>query len=337
MADWEITIAEEGQYDPVQIVANHIPQTPITIQKVDSTTGKAIPLACSFQLYDEDGNLVSYTDHMADKVIDTWTTLSTGKVTLPMKLDEGTYTLVEVASPEGYVLGTDSIEFTVDEYRTWDDPIVVTYRDAPIRGAIDIAKADADTGAAVAGAEYCVKAAEDIVTGDGTTRFQKGQTIAHVTTDADGHALIEGLYLGTYTVYETKSPEGLALDTSEHTVTIASEGQTVPVVTHAFGVADKPTKVRVLKVDATDETNVIEGATFHIWQTDVEDGYDETFVTDADGLIVAGHLPHGEYLIEETEAPDGYYIADDAAPVAFEVDDQGFIGLAAAGSRSPTR
>jgi len=54
-------------------------------------------------------------------------------VTLPMKLDEGTYFVHEVEAPEGYVLGTDDVEFTVDEWRTWDEPIVVEYADAPIR------------------------------------------------------------------------------------------------------------------------------------------------------------------------------------------------------------
>ena len=133
--DWVITVSAEGQYKPVQIVANHIPQTPIVIQKVDSTTGKAIPLSCSFQLFNADGELVTYNDRYADEVVDTWTTLSSGKCTLPMKLDEGTYRLHEVESPKGYVLGGEDIEFTVDEYRTWDDPITVTYADAPIRAA----------------------------------------------------------------------------------------------------------------------------------------------------------------------------------------------------------
>lgn len=98
--DWKITVSAEGQYDPIQVVANHIPQTPLTIQKVDSTTGKSIPLACSFQIFDDDDKLVTYTDHMNEVVVDTWATIgSTGHVTLPMKLDEGTYTIHEVQAP----------------------------------------------------------------------------------------------------------------------------------------------------------------------------------------------------------------------------------------------
>ncbi|MCF0253952.1 MAG: hypothetical protein HUK26_06440 [Duodenibacillus sp.] len=50
-------------------------------------------------------------------------------------------------------------------------------------------------------------------------------------------------------------------------------------------------------------------------------------ITDAEGIIAIDHLPHGTFLIEEVQAPAGYVIDEDAQPVAFRVDDQGFIGL----------
>lgn len=336
--DWMITIASEEQYDLVQIVANHIQQTPLTIQKVDSTTGKAIPLACSFQLLDVNGNLVTYTDHYADKVVDTWTTLATGKCTLPMKLDEGTYYLHEVQAPEGYVLGDEDIEFTVDEYRTWDNPITLTYTDTPIRAEIQLLKTDSVTETPVEGAEYCIKAEGNVVTGDGTVRFEDGQIVGYVTTDAEGKASIDGLFLGNYVAYETKSPEGWTLDTVEHHLSIASQGQLVPIVVEALNTADMPTSLKLLKVDSTDVSKVLEGAAFHIWQVaegfepdDLDPGFSVAFevdvITDADGVADVSYLPHGTYMIEETQAPHGYFIADGQEPVSFKVDDQGFIGL----------
>ncbi|WP_418241229.1 SpaA isopeptide-forming pilin-related protein [Ellagibacter isourolithinifaciens] len=343
--DWEITVSADGQYDPLQIVANHIPQTPLCIQKVDSTTGNHIPLACSFQILDANDNLVTYTDHMNEKTVDTWTTVSDGHVTLPMKLDEGTYFVHEVEAPEGYVLGTDDVEFTVDEWRTWDEPIVVEYADAPIHAEIELIKVDADGDEMpVAGAEYCVKAAEDIVTGDGTVRIAEGEIVGYVTTDKDGKAQIGDLYLGRYVVYETKSPEGWALDTAEHLIDIESQGQTVPVVVENLTLADEATTVRLLKVSADNPDAVLEGAVFHIWQTDAPEpepvpvlaatfdaggsaGLDDEFTTDADGIIAIDHLPHGSFMIEEVQAPAGYVVDEDSQPIAFKVDDQGFIGL----------
>lgn len=59
--DWKTTIREEGQYDPPQLVNDHIPQTPLKVVKVDAETGKQVPLPVSFQLEDASGNLVTYT------------------------------------------------------------------------------------------------------------------------------------------------------------------------------------------------------------------------------------------------------------------------------------
>lgn len=336
--DWKVTISAEGQYDPVQIVANHIPQTPLTIQKVDSTTGKSIPLACSFQIFDGNGKLVTYTDHMNETVIDTWTTIGkTGHVTLPMKLDEGTYTIHEVAAPEGYVLGDKDITFTVDEYRTWDNPITVTYADAPIRAEIQLLKTDGTNETPVAGAEYCIKAEGDVVTGDGTVRFTDGQVVGYATTDADGKAAIEDLYLGNYVAYETKSPEGWALDTQEHHISIVTQGQLVPVVVEQLDAVDMPTTLKLLKVDSADAAKALGGATFRISQTapaitdKVDSGFNANWecelTTGADGMAALPYMPHGTFQIEEIKAPSGYFMPTDAQPVTFKVDDQGFIGL----------
>lgn len=342
--DWAITVSAEGQYEPVQIVANHIPQTPLVIEKVDSTTGKAIPLPCSFQLFDAAGELVTYNDRYAGEVADTWTTLSSGKCTLPMKLDEGTYRLHEVESPQGYVLGGQDIEFTVDEYRTWDDPITVTYADAPIRAEIQILKTDGSSELPVEGAEYCIKAEGNVVTGDGTMRFKDGQIVGYVTTDKEGEASIEDLYLGNYVIYETKSPEGWALDASEHHVSIESQGQLVPIVVESLDAIDAPTTIELLKVDGTDVDKKLAGATFRIWQVsgdavadDIDLGFSVLYETDVttgnNGTADVSYLPHGSYLIEETKAPKGYFMPEDSKSVAFKVNDQGFIGLAAEGSQ----
>lgn len=342
--DWKITISAEGQYSPVQVVANHIPQTPLTIQKVDSTTGKPIPLACSFQIFDADGKLVTYTDHMNEIVIDTWTTVgATGHVTLPMKLDEGTYAIHEVAAPEGYVLGDEDITFTVDEYRTWDDPITITYADAPIRAEIQLLKTDGTTKVPVEGAEYCIKAEGDVVTGDGTVRFEDGQIVGYVTTDADGKASIEDLFLGNYVVYETKSPEGWALDTEEHRISIVTQGQLVPVVVESLDAVDMSTTLQLLKVDSTDTSKALAGAAFRITQTapgvtdEVDPGFNVNWecelTTGVDGTASLPYMPHGTFEIQEIEAPAGYFMPADAAPVSFKVDDQGFIGLDVEGAQ----
>lgn len=88
--DFKITISDEGQYDPPVLVSNKIPQTPLKVVKADAETGKRIPLAASFELYDAYGGLVTYTLHYPDEeVVSTWTTNERGELTLPMALGRG--------------------------------------------------------------------------------------------------------------------------------------------------------------------------------------------------------------------------------------------------------
>lgn len=337
--DWKVTISAQDQYDAPVLVNNRIPQTPLKVVKVDAETGVQIPLTCSFKLMDAENNLVTYTSHYPDEqVMDTWVTNASGEVTLPMLLEQGTYTLVEVQAPEGYVLNTEGMQVVVgSDYRGWDDAIVVTFTDAPIHAKIQIMKVDGETELPVEGAEYCVKAEGDVVTGDGTVRFKDGQVVGYVTTDEKGEAVIEGLYLGNYVVFETKSPEGWALDTSEHHLCIESQGQLVPVVVSSLALADAPTTLEILKVDSLDETKVLSGATFNITQTssavldELDPGFNVAWevevTTGENGIAQLPYLPHGTFEITEVKAPDHYYMTEDAEPISFKVDEQGFIGL----------
>lgn len=268
--DWLVTISQEGQFDPVQIVEDNRPQTPIKIVKLDAGTKKVIPDAATFRIFDADGNLVTYTAHYPEEtVLDEWTTLD-GSLTLPMKLAGGDYTLVEVASPAGYVLSPKPIAFTVEGYRDWGNPIVIEVENEPIRASLEIVKSDETTGAAVAGAEYTVKAVGDVATGDGTVRFHAGEIVASgLVTDEGGRAFVDGLFPGLYKVYETKSPEGMALDTAEHEVEIASQGQDVAVVEVRVNLADAPTSAKIRKVDSV-TGEPIAGARFRIWEDAAE-------------------------------------------------------------------
>lgn len=268
--DWLISISEEGQFDPVQIVEDNQPQTPIKIVKKDAGTGKVIPEAATFRIFDSAGNLVTYTSHYPeDTVLQEWTTRD-GALTLPMKLPGGDYTLVEVASPRGYVLSSDPIPFMVDEYRDWDNPIVIEVLNEPIRANLEIVKSDESSGEPVAGAEYSIKAVGDVVTGDGTVRFRSGEIVASgLVTDVEGRSVVHDLFPGLYSVYETKSPEGMALDTMEHEVEIVPQGQDVAVVEVRMGLSDSPTTMKVSKIDSV-TGEPIQGAEFRLWEDAAE-------------------------------------------------------------------
>ena len=120
--------------------------------------------------------------------------------------------------------------FTVgSEYNGWDDPLVVEFPNTAQKATVTVAKADGWTGEPVEGSVYIVKAAEAIVTPDGTVRATEGEIVATLTTGEDGRATSPELYLGTYTVYEAKATDGYALDVAEKTVCLDYAGQEVAV------------------------------------------------------------------------------------------------------------
>lgn len=328
--DWKTTISEEGQYDPPQLVNDHIPQTPLKVMKVDAETGKHVPLPVSFKLLDASGETVTYTSHYpVEEAIDTWTANEQGELTLPMLLEEGDYTLFEVEAPYGYVKELEGKAFNVGaDYNGWDDPLVIEFSDMPQKATITIAKTDAWTGEPVDESVYIVKATETIQTPDGTVHAHEGDIVATLTSGEGGRATTPELYLGTYTVYEAKAKDGYALDVAEKTVVLDYAGQDVAVYDHEEAVTNSPTNPEILKVDALDHETVVPDAVFHVWN----DGgtFDEEMATDAVGKISLAYAKHGSYHIQEVSAPEGYAITDldeEGNPTVtdFTVNDQGMI------------
>ena len=69
---------------------------------------------------------------------------------------------------------------------------------------------------------YEIRAAEDVVTPDGTLRYSKGELVDTVTTDETGFAKSKELYLGKYEVKEVKAGYGMVLSSEVHTVELKS-------------------------------------------------------------------------------------------------------------------
>ena len=251
--DWTAVISADGQYAPAIAVTNKPAQTWLKIEKRDAETGKAIPLAAAFKIFDSEGRAVTYSGfELGGETKDTWETGPDGSVGLPMKLAGGSYTLVEQSAPEGYVLDADPIPFTVDAYGSVDSPLIVTAADVPQKGVIEVSKTDAADGAAVPGAVYEVRAAADVATPEGTVRAKAGDVVDTLVTGEDGKASSKQLYLGSYEVKEVSVPEGWALDDETHRVEIAYAGQEVAVASAHLGVTDQPTTVSIEKKSSLD-------------------------------------------------------------------------------------
>ena len=81
-------------------------------------------------------------------------------------------------------------------------------------------------------AVYGLYAREDIVHPDGATGviYKAGEQVATLTTDENGQASVDGLYLGNYYVKEITPPTGYLVDEEEHDLVCNYEGDLVAEV-----------------------------------------------------------------------------------------------------------
>ena len=312
VAPFEVTISEEGK-TLYYILRNDTVDAPVQVVKKDATTGKVVPVAgAQFQILDEDKKPVSMTvSHYPSLVeTDTFETDGTGSFVLPEKLEHGTYYLHEIEAPEGYLLGSEDIRFTVDQEYQWDDPLIVEYTDAPAMGRIEIIKTDSETGDVLSGTQFEIRAEEDIVTPDGTMRAAKGEVVDTITTDRFGRAQSKDLYLGKYDVVETKQPSGYVLPNQSWAVELTYQDQHTAIVTETLDVENDQTKVIINKKE-TGSDKALPGVKFVVWNNSVAPESigmidEKLYVTDEKGQIILQGLVPGEYCVAEAESIPGY-------------------------------
>lgn len=325
---FEVTISGQGQVFTFIVEDKQI-RAALQVVKVDESTGQIIKASgATFKIVDEKGNDVEFVDYSPHKVTFTeFTTDENGQFTLPQALKHGDYKLVEVKAPEGYLL-CDPIPFTVDAFADFEKPLIVKAEDKNIMGKIQLRKSDVETQEPVAGAVYQIYAKEDIVTGDGTVRANAGDLVGTMTTDAQGMALSEELFLGTYLVKEFDTPDGYELDPTEYEVTLTCKEQDKEIVTEDLEVTEKPTNVTVVKKALGKDEN-LKGVKFQIWNEKMDSeidggmGMKETYTTDEDGKITVKYLAPGTYCMKEVETIPGYLL--DETIRKFEVDENGIV------------
>lgn len=316
---FEVTIREEGIVWKGIYKEDKLIVSPITVVKMDASTGKKIPIkGVEFRLLDADKKPVTMTTHYPSEVVhETFKTDENGQFTFPEKLKYGVYYLEEVNAPEGYLKG-ELLQFEVKEGAVWNQPLVVKYFDENAMGKIRIEKTDAETKEKLSGAVFEVRASEDIVTPDQTVRVKKGEVAEILTVGEDGTALSKELYLGKYEVRETKQPDGYVLDPKCYEVEIKYQDQTIPIVFTEMSIPNEPTKVRVIKVEKGSE-KPLPGVTFHFWKKGEETEKTE-LTTQKDGTILLERLVPGTYCFQEIKTLPGYILDPNVHEIVVETD-----------------
>lgn len=192
----EFEVYADGTVTKVEM--KNYPKKDVYISKQDATTGEELPGA-TLVLKNSKG-----------KVVDEWVSGTTPHK-VKVKLAAGKYTLTETIAPEGYILSTETVTFTVLEDGSVKDPVVMlNYPEEP--KTIYISKQDITTGEELEGAYLEIKDADGVV----VEAWISGTT---------PHKII-GLEPGVYTLIETIAPEGYELSTEVITFTVKEDGTT---------------------------------------------------------------------------------------------------------------
>ena len=325
----------QGQHEAAAEYSSEFLNEPTTFEftKEDIASGAELSGAM-LTVIDKDGN-----------VVDRWTSVADEAHVIKRLAAGETYTLREEFAPYGY-LKAEEIQFTVED--TTDIQSVVMKDEVPT-GAIIINKDGefvTDTTLmkghwydfifnyfkdSLAGVEFEVYAAEDIVSPDGldTIYYEADELVATIVTDEKGYAGIDNLPLGKYYLVETKTLEGFVLDDTPIEADLSYIDQDTKVVYAGMNISNERQKVQITVVKKEAGTKeVLEGAVFGLFAKEdivnkdgkvvVKAGTEiERGVTGKDGkLTFVSDLPLGKYYVQELTAPKGYVKSDKV----FEVD-----------------
>ena len=342
--DFEVFISENGKTYSY-ILNDDVFTAYVKVTKTDAETGKPIAYSgAGFQIYDEDGNLVT-AKNANNEVVDVFYTDVNGILITPVELAYGDYTLVEVIAPYGYILDSTPVPFSIkNSTMVVEDGLTVVkvYKeDYSQKGTISVYKqgevfhnvSESDgrytpeyKAMGLAGAVYEIYAAEDITTLDGTVRVTKGTLVDTITTDSTGYARSKALYLGKYEVVEISAPEGYVKDTTPKQVVVAYGDQTETLVSTGISFTNDRQKAdisftKVLELnDAFDIGNNGEFANikFGLYANQIitaangtvipKDGLIEVAYANPDGTVkFYSDIPFGQYYVKEI-ATDEHYV-----------------------------
>ena len=378
--DFEITIRENNPNKPQvwKVLLDKEFSAKLKIIKKDDETKKPVLVAgTEFKIYDLDHKkyVEQVTTYPTVTVHKSFFTDSQGYLILPKNLEIGHYRIEEVTAPDGYVVNKNYVEITVDSDTAYEvdgvsgDVIIeVSYENQPVKGNLVVyKKGEMLSGFEkdfiykeqyLSGAEFEVRAAEDICTpdyqkdadGNRIVLYAKDTLVTTITTGESGKAVAKDLPLGRYYVVETKAPEGFVLNPEPVKVTLTYQDQDTPIVEAEAIVGNDRQKVAI-SVEKQDAENgrVLSGAVFGIYnKKDIQangkvlvkaDTLLQKMTSDENGMATCTlDLPFGEYYVKELKAPEGFVSSDEVLEFVAEYQGQEtkIVSLQAVKKNEPT-
>ncbi len=289
-ADQDKTITFENQ-----------PLNSLIIKKVDATDGHVLQGAKFRVRYFEGVTGTGGT------TIGEYETSAQGTIVVT-GLKAGTYVIDETHAPAGYIIEDAPKTVYVSGKET--AAVTVEFANQPDSG-LTITKLDSVTKKPLAGAVFEVRNSAGGVAGNSNGLF---------TTDESGTIHLPVLATDTYTVQETKAPEGYVLDGTPQTVKLI-HGET-----HSLTFYNAPKGSLVIVKQDSDTRKPLAGATFKITTSSgvfvaAQGGTVSSnglYTTDKNGQIILTGLEPNTYVVTESKAPSGYEL--DATPQTVAVN-----------------
>ncbi|WP_270279519.1 SpaA isopeptide-forming pilin-related protein [Vagococcus bubulae] len=224
-------------------------------------------------------------------------------------LAPGEYLLEEIMAPTGYIRNTEIKTFSIDnkgngEVETVDIGSIVNYK-----GKINFDKVKED-GNSLLGAKFQI-----------INQETKEVVVKEIQSDDKGHYMVDGLAPGNYELEETHAPVGYIRNKDNVAFTIPTEVSGKPEETQLSNVVNYQGDVHFKKVDETNQ--LLNHAEFKL--SDKQSGKvikkDVTEVSPGE-FAISGLAP-GEYVLEETNAPEGYILNTEVSEFTIQKDESG--------------
>ena len=339
--DYYFEVREEGKTIN-KVFSNAEITAKLKLVKIDEDSGFVIPFkGVTFKIKNLKTN-----EYVSQKVtypnkeeICEFKTDENGVFITAYPLASGNYKIEESTTPDGYLINTEGVIFSVDENSNiiededYGQYIEIKFSNKKIKGQIEIEKTGEtfiiDNGSfhyennlKLENIEFSLYADEDIITLDGVVHYKKGDLVQTITTNKDGKAIFTNLILGKYIVKETKTIDGYVIDLEEHKIELTEIDNKTEIVTESLNLTNK-LKKGILEFTKTDLST---GEPLPNTLVEVYTDNDKLIFsgkTDENGKVIIADLKYGKYYIIEKEAPEGYLL--NTEKMYFEIKEDGEI------------